>query len=183
MRALNLQSSAGREDKMDLRQSCCASVLTFACSVLSPTFVHPQTPSRHVERDNKEVVTEYIDGLWNQLRYDLIDQVLSPTVVAHASDGTNERGSQRFHQVIPAVRSAFPDLHLTIEEMLAEGDRVAVRLRINGTHEGDFADLAPTHRRIDVQEWFFFRLADSRIVEYWYLRDQEGLLRQLRASE
>jgi predicted ester cyclase len=136
-----------------------------------------------MEQRNKDVVRRYVDELWNDLRYGVIDQVLAPDVLAHAPDGTEERGSQRFRQLIPSIRKAFPDLHLTIDEMLAEGDRVALRLRIRGTHEGDFAGIAPTHRRVDAAEWFFVRLSGGRIVEYWYLRDQDRLLRQLQAKE
>jgi predicted ester cyclase len=78
---------------------------------------------------NKKVVRLYIDGLWNELRYDLIEQVLAPGVVAHAADGTQELGRERFRQVIPTIRNAFPDLHLAIDEIVAEGDRVAVLVR------------------------------------------------------
>ncbi len=137
-----------------------------------------QAPASEIVR-NKEVVRLYINELWNNLRYELVEEILSPDLVSHASDGSVERGNQRFRQVIPLVRQAFPDLNLIIEEMVAEGDRVALRLRITGTHQGEFAGIAPTNNRVDVPEWFFIRLADGKIVETWYLRDQQMLLQQL----
>jgi len=129
---------------------------------------------------NKDVVRRYTEELWNNLQYDLIDQVLASDVLAHAPDGTQEQGNQRFRQVIPYLRTAFPDLHISIEKMIAEDDHVAVRLRVKGTHQGDFAGMAPTGKVFEFPEWFFLRLWDGKIVEYWYLRDQEGLLQQLR---
>jgi|688.fasta_scaffold410566_2 steroid delta-isomerase-like uncharacterized protein len=128
---------------------------------------------------NKEVVRLYIEGLWNDLRYELIEQILAPDVVAHAADGSQELGRERFRQVIPYLRTVFPDLHLTIEEMVAEGDRVALRLRAKGTHKGEGFGVAPSGKALDLAEWFFMRLVDGKIVEYWYLRDHALLRQQL----
>jgi steroid delta-isomerase-like uncharacterized protein len=128
---------------------------------------------------NKEVVRLYIEGLWNDLRYELIEQILAPDVVAHAADGTQELGRERFRQVIPYLRTVFPDLHLTIEEMVAEGDRVAFRLRAKGTHKGEGFGVAPSGKTLDLAEWFFMRLVEGKIVEYWYLRDHALLRQQL----
>lgn len=144
--------------------------------VWTPVLAQPQDvgPER-----NKEIVRLYIDGLWNNLQYELIEQVLDSDVVAHAADGTEEVGRERFRQVIPSIRNALPDLHLAIEEMVAEGDRVAVRLRATGTHKGELFGIAPFGRVLDVPEWFFFQLSDGKIVEYWYLRDHALIQRQL----
>ena len=129
---------------------------------------------------NKDVVRRYVEELWNNLQYDLIDQVLASDVLAHAQDGTQEQGNQRFRQVIPDIRTAFPDLYISIEQMIAEDDHVAVRLRVTGTHQGDFAGMAPTGKVFEFPEWFFLRVRDGKIVEYWYLRDPQTLLQQLR---
>lgn len=66
-----------------------------------------------------------------------------------------------------------------IEEMTAEGDRVALRLRARGTHKGEAFGMAPSGRIIDLPEWFFFRLSDGKIVESWYLRDHAQLFNQM----
>jgi steroid delta-isomerase-like uncharacterized protein len=131
---------------------------------------------------NKDVVRRYTEELWNNLQYDLIDQVLASDVLAHAPDGTQEQGNRRFRQVIPYLRTAFPDLHMTIEQMIAEDDHVAVRLRVTGTHQEDFAGMPPTGKVFAFPEWVFLRLWNGKIVEYWYLRDQERLLQQLRQA-
>jgi len=136
----------------------------------------------HVKR-NKEIVRRYIEELWNGQQFELIDEILAPDLLSHNPDGTDEQGNQRFLQVIPGVRKAFPDLHLTIEDMVAEEDRVAYRLTIRGTHEGEFAGVAPTHKRVTATEMFIMRLSGGRIIESWYVRDQEGLIRQLREGQ
>ena len=128
---------------------------------------------------NKEVVRLYIEGLWNELRYELIEQILASDVVANAADGTQEVGRERFRQVIPYLRTVFPDLYLTIEEMVAEGDRVALRLRAKGTHKGEGFGISPSGKTLDLAEWFFMRLSDGKIIEYWYLRDHALLRQQL----
>ena len=132
---------------------------------------------------NKHIVRLYIEELWNNLQYDLIDQILASNLLVHAPDGAQERGNQRFRQLIPYLRTAFPDLHLSIEQVIAEGDSVALRVRVTGTHQGEFAGFAPTRKALEFPEWFFMRLWDGKIVESWYLRDQEGLLQQLRQEQ
>lgn len=132
---------------------------------------------------NKEIIRRYIDEVWNGQQFALIDEILAPDLVCHEPDGTDVQGNQRFRQVIPMLRKAFPDLHLTIEELVAQEDRVAFQLTIRGTHEGEFAGIAPTHKRVTATEMFIMRLSGERIVEYWYVRDQAGLIRQLRAEQ
>ena len=62
---------------------------------------------------NKVIVRRYIEELWNDLQFDLVDEILAPDLVSHNPNGTLEHGNQRFRQVIPRLRTAFPDLHLT----------------------------------------------------------------------
>ena len=132
---------------------------------------------------NKHIVRLYIEELWNNLQYDLIDQILAPDLLVHAPDGTQELGNQRYRQVIPYLRTAFPDFHLSIEQVIAEGDSIAFRLVVTGTHKGEFAGLAPTGKALKIPEWFFMRLWDGKIVESWVLRDWYGLLQQLQQEQ
>jgi steroid delta-isomerase-like uncharacterized protein len=155
-----------------------ALLICTTAAAIRPTAASAQQPA-DVQRANKEVVRRYVEELWNGQRFELIDQVLTPDVVAHAVDGSVELGNQRFRQVIPRIRQAFPDLQLTIEEVVAEGDRVALRLRASGTHKGTLFGIEPSGRHLDQPEWFFFRLAGGKIAEYWYLRDHAEWRRQL----
>ena len=77
------------------------------------------------------------------------------------------------------MRSAFPDLHLTIEDMIAEGDKVAMRSSWNGTHQGEFMGIPATGRRVTVSQIDISRIADGRMVEHWGQLDALGLMQQL----
>jgi predicted ester cyclase len=74
---------------------------------------------------------------------------------------------------------AFPDMHLTIDDAIAEGDRVAVRFTSRGTHRGAFGPIPPTGRRVTIASYLVARIADGKIAEQWGLDDQLGMLRQL----
>ena len=128
------------------------------------------------------IVKLYVEELWNNCRFELIDTILAPNLLAHNPDGTETWGNQRFRETIPRIRKAFPDLHITIEDVMTENDKVACRLTLEGTHQGEYADILPTQRRIKVTAMYIMRLAEEKVVEYWWLRDQAGLLQQLQAD-
>jgi predicted ester cyclase len=77
---------------------------------------------------------------------------------------------------------AFPDAHRTLEELLAEGDKVVVRRTLRGTHHGEFLGLAPTGKAIVTRGISIYRLADGQLVEHWVNYDVLGLHQQLGAS-
>jgi predicted ester cyclase len=74
---------------------------------------------------------------------------------------------------------AFPDLHVSVDEMIAEGDRVFVRSTMTGTHDGEYKGIAPTGRNVATDCAEVFRLEDGKIVGYWCLTNVAGLMRQL----
>ena len=76
-------------------------------------------------------------------------------------------------------RATFPDVRITIEEMIAEGDKVAIRIVARGTHKGDLMGIAPTGRAVTVNEQHFVCFADGKIVEYWGVEDNLGMMQQL----
>ena len=76
-------------------------------------------------------------------------------------------------------RAAFPDMHLTAEDMIAEADKVVQRLTARGTHQGELMDIPPTGRQITVTAIEIFRLAEGKIAEQWVALDNLGLLQQL----
>lgn len=89
-------------------------------------------------------------------------------------------------RLVEAVRSgcfayfqAFPDLHVSVDEMIAEGDRVFVRSTMTGTHDGEYKGIPPTGRHVSAESAEVFRIADGRIVGYWCLANVAGLMRQL----
>jgi predicted ester cyclase len=89
------------------------------------------------------------------------------------------RAARRVKRLFAEFRSAFPDWHEDIVELVAEGSTVAGRFRCSGTHLGEFLGEAPTGRRMDVEEVFFLRAEDGKFVDFWGLEDSLGRMRQL----
>lgn len=90
-----------------------------------------------------------------------------------------QRGHEVWRQGFEMVKGAFPDLRAEVEDMVAAGDRVAVRVRFRGTHEGDFLGVPATGRAVDYVSHEFYRVAGGLIAEEWICSDMTGLLGSL----
>ena len=106
-------------------------------------------------QDNKVVVRRLFEEAWNERKLDLLPELLVPDYA--------ERERTWAEQVLPA----FPDTHFSIEDMLAEDDRVATRFVWHATHLGAFAGIAPTGVRIEMDGIFVHRLVDGKAVDSW----------------
>jgi predicted ester cyclase len=89
------------------------------------------------------------------------------------------RGIEGIKEVVRKHRISFPDWNEKVDDVIAEGDRVVVRFTSTGTHLGEFEGIAPTGKKVRIQEVAIFRLADGKIVEQWGVPDLHGLLQQL----
>ena len=89
------------------------------------------------------------------------------------------RAARRVGRLFAEFRTAFPNWHEVIVQLVAEGNTVAGRFRCSGTHLGEFLGEAPTGRRMNVEEVFFLRAEDGRFVDFWGLEDSLGRMRQL----
>ncbi len=88
-----------------------------------------------------------------------------------------------FKETFAEAREGFPDLSITVEDVMAEGDRVAARVTMRGTHRGEFQGIAPTGKRVEVRAIDMFRISNGKIVEHWgHADDPTGYLRQSRCS-
>jgi predicted ester cyclase len=129
---------------------------------------------------NKEIIRRQFEDIWNQGRSDLISTYYSS---AWSNFGA-QRDLDHFRQIVEAWRTAFPDLHYTLDEQLAEGDQVFSHCTLSGTHLGPFTLLGlrnhpPTGKHFLVKHMHLFRLGDGKIVEHWAVRDDLGMLQQL----
>jgi steroid delta-isomerase-like uncharacterized protein len=132
---------------------------------------------------NKAIIRRYYDELWNQWRLELVDELIDTEVGFRGSLGRMVNGREGLVGYIKHVQSAFPDFHNSIEELIAENDRVVARLIYTGTHRGEIFGIAPTGRRIRYAGVGIFHLHNSRIDEAWVLGDLAGLLLQLRPEQ
>lgn len=109
----------------------------------------------------------------------LIDEVVEPGVQFHAPVPVGTTGLQALKQVWASLYRAFPDLHLTLEDMIAEGDKVVGRQTVTGTHRGEYMGLPPTGKSVMYNEIFIFRFVDGRIAEIWGVVDVLSQMKQL----
>lgn len=132
-------------------------------------------------QENKELVRRVTEGLNDQSR-DVFDELHTRDVVIH--DGDEEvHGIDGALEHESALWDAFPDLHHTIDEMVAEGDRVAYRFTATGTHRNEFRGIPPTDRRFEVTGQGQVRISDGEIAEVWLNYDALGMLQQLGVAD
>ena len=131
---------------------------------------------------NKTIIRRYFEEAWNQGRLDLLDEIVAPNYVNHdpAVPGL-PAGPQGLKPILAGFRAAFPDLHFTIEDLIAADDEVVTRWTMRGTHQGEFAGLAPTGKRVTTGGIQIERLVNGQIVEHWRKSDDLGLMQQLGA--
>ncbi len=126
---------------------------------------------------NIAVVRRFIEGVLGRGDFAALNALAATDCVDHAA----APGPAALAQFLVPWRAAFPDLALTVEELVAEGDCVAARWTLCGTHRGAFLGQPPTGRRVTVVGTERYRLSGGRIVERWATVDTDGLLRQLGA--
>jgi predicted ester cyclase len=117
--------------------------------------------------------------VFNQGNFGLIDELIAPDFVEHSAQPGVPPTRDGFMQLAIALRSAFPDLHYTVEDAIDAGDKIVHRLAASGTMKGDFLGIPATGTRATWTEIHIGRVADGRLVEHWGLADQLGMLVQL----
>jgi len=130
-------------------------------------------------QDYKSVVRRYYSEIWNAWSEPALEELISPEIVFRGSIGTAVVGSAGFKRYVDRIRSAFPDFHNHIEELIAEGDKVAARLTYTGTHRGELFGFPGTGRKITYQGLAVFACQGGKIVRGFVLGDTEALKRQL----
>jgi steroid delta-isomerase-like uncharacterized protein len=138
-----------------------------------------------VSVERNEVLTRRAIGIWTSGDVEAADEIYAPGYVNHqhshpAAGGL--RGVEAMKRFAAEFRSAFPNFRNSIDDQVAEGDRVVTRFKSRGTHKGRFLGLAPTHREITWTGITIDRVADGRIAESWASWDMPGMLQQLGAA-
>ncbi len=125
---------------------------------------------------NKAIVRRLYEEVINQGSLGAADELLAPDARSHAGPQPGPEGLKRHTSML---RAAFPDLHQSIEDVIAEGDKVVVRTTCTGTHVGDFMGAPPTGRTFVHEQIHILRLEGGRIAEHWAQVDNVGMMRQL----
>lgn len=108
-----------------------------------------------------------------------IDEVIEPDVLIRTPLPVEATGAQALKEVFARLIRAFPDLHIAVQDVIAEGDKVVCGNTVTGTHQGEYMGLPPTGRSITYNEIFIFRFAGGRIAETWGVVDVISQMRQL----
>jgi steroid delta-isomerase-like uncharacterized protein len=125
------------------------------------------------------LIRRMVENAFNQGAFAVVDELLAPDGVAHTPSWGMPDTREGLKQLIAMFRSAFPDLHCTVEDEISVGDKVAAHWTMRGMHTGLFLGNLPTSRPIVAQGMIFARIENGRIVEHWTLLDQMSILQQL----
>ena len=128
---------------------------------------------------NKATNRRFYEEVINQKRLAVIDEVAGANYVSHSFPPGLPPGREGLKAFVSAFHAAFPDGHLSIDQMIAEGETVATRLTFRGTHTGDFMGIPPTGKQVVVPALDMARYADGKLVEHWGGPDQMSLMQQL----
>ena len=132
------------------------------------------------EEENKALYRRTFEEVFNQGNLAIVDDLVAPDYLNHeVPPGMNNRGPDSTRQIVRMLRTAFPDLHFTIEDLVAEGDTVAGRVTMSGTHLGPFQGIPPTGRSFEQAHMHFVRFRDGKAIEHRAVRDELGMMRQL----
>jgi predicted ester cyclase len=129
--------------------------------------------------ENKALVRRFYEEVLNQKNTAAIDQIFDPNFVDHALPPGLPGGIEGTKQFFGIVLTAFPDLHFTVEDMIAEGDKVVARHAGSGTQQGVFLGIPPTGKHVTVTGIDIMRITGGKFVEHWDAVDNLGLLQQL----
>lgn len=132
-------------------------------------------------QENKIIARRFYDEVLNKGNMSVADEILALDYLDHGAPPGAPPGPDGFRQFYAMVGSVFPDVHITIEDIIAEGDKVAVRLTVQGTQKGVFRGFAATGKHAKWTGIDIIRLAGGKMVERWSERDFLGMLQQVGA--
>ena len=132
--------------------------------------------------ENKAIIRRLNDEAWTKGRLDGIDELIAENFVGIVIGGPEQiRGPEGFRDFVTMYRKAFPDLIISVEEQVAEGDTVVTRWTATGTHQGDLMGMPASGKQAITSGVNINRIADGKLVEGWGLFDMLGLLQQIGA--
>ena len=128
---------------------------------------------------NKAAIRHFYDEVFNKKNRAAIDEFIDPNQVDHAAPPGTPGGLAGAKQTIGMYLTAFPDLHFTVEDMIAEGDKLVARLTVRGTQQGAFMGIPPTGKHVTATAIDISRMAGGKSVEHWIEMDTLGMMQQL----
>ena len=127
----------------------------------------------------KTIARRFNEDVWSRGDEGALEELLDPDFVDHDALPGQSPDRDGHRQILAAFRSAFPDLNVTTEDIVAEGDKVVTRWTARGTHQGDLMGIAPTGREVTIKGIDVLRIAEGRIVERWAQFNDLEMMQQL----
>jgi len=137
-------------------------------------------PQTDQQQNNKELFRRFLKEVVNSSAPERMEEFVAPGYIDHSSDARGPEGYRDNHNKILA---AFPDFHVEINQIIAEGDLLAFHLTYSGAHKGKFRDLEPTGKKVSWSAMQFRRVEDGKFVESWGVSDTDGLLERLNEEQ
>jgi steroid delta-isomerase-like uncharacterized protein len=134
---------------------------------------------RQMSEQNKALTRRFYDEAIGQRSFDLIDELVADDFVEHEAFPGLSPDKDGVKAFFAMLLEAFPDIQFIAEDIIAEGDKVAARLTITGTHQGTFLDIPPTGKKITLSAIDIMRYRDGKAVEHWGVTDQAAMMEQL----
>ena len=134
-----------------------------------------------MSESNVQIVHDYLEQAWNGQNVDLVERFFVPGPVIHYLPRGLPPGLDGVRENLRRTIGTFPDFAIAIDDTVAEGDKVVVRLTFSGTHEGGFYGMPATGKSFTISAIAIARLADGKIAEWWQIGDTLGLLQQIGA--
>lgn len=130
---------------------------------------------------NKAVCRRMLDQMYNQHRLDLMPEFFTEDLVVYLGRASRDSpiGIEGFKERVTMALAAFPDIQLTVNDEIAEGDKVVYRWTVEGTHQGEFGDIPPTGKTITRAGIAIYRLVNGKIAENWLFADEVDFMQQL----
>ena len=134
-------------------------------------------------KENKDWPRRFMDEVYNKGNVEFIDEVVAPNYVVHDPNSPEgmSGGVEGAKQFVEMYRAAFPDTQMTVEHLIAEGDKVVTRWTARGTHQGELLGMAPSGNRVEVTGISIDRIEGGKFVESWSTYDTLGMMQQIGA--
>ena len=133
--------------------------------------------------DNKRIVRRFVEEMLSGHNLAVADQLFTADFIDHDADDPDGHlsGVEGARAEVGAFLAAFPDMRVTVDDLIAEGEKVVLRGTLRGTHGGDLQGLPPTGKQVTIWAWQTYRLSGGKIAEAWLHVDRLGLLQQVGA--
>lgn len=129
--------------------------------------------------DENKALALRLNEASNNRDFKFIGATLSPDIIYHPPTGPDVQGFEAYMQVIQPLLIAMPDIQINIDDLIAEGNQVAMRARVTGTFTGSYQGIPPTNQKVTIHIVSIERFVDGKLVEVWEKYDTLDLMRQL----